>query len=93
MLAAEFGYSRTYIDTYINMPALRAIMDYREYNPPVGTLLTIVFSDKKRTPSRKRSKKFKEHISSDFSSMVISDKSKFGFYTNIYNDSKVHLER
>ena len=48
MLACEFNYSREYVDTYINMPALRALNKYRTHNPPIGTLIKAIFSDKKQ---------------------------------------------
>jgi len=65
MLAAEFGYSRNYVDTYINMPSLRSIKLYRSYNPPVGAILKALFSDGK---SENKSVQ-KEGVSSEFLSM------------------------
>jgi hypothetical protein len=62
MLAAEFGYTREYVDKYINTPSLRSLLQYRQDCPPAGLMVRLVFSDKKNSESvgpRKR-KQFKE---------------------------------
>ena len=83
MLAQEFNYTQSYVDTHINAPSMRGLIKYRNNYPPASLSLRqiLIFLGAVEPPKQIKNRKAKntlsteslENISKDFTSVKVDD--------------------